>query len=267
MLSKYIVQAMIAAIQAIILVAVFVLVKGTSEYDGVIIGNGTIEMMVTIFITIYVSAGFGLLISAASKNGDRAMTIAPFVLIIQLLFSGILFSLDGATEKISYFTFSRWSMEALGSTNALNDLEPVGQEDAEKAEEEALEEKEEMVEDMNEFIADMQDGYDEQINNLQDQLAVATNTEIEPYESEPAEIEMDEDGNVIMPETDGEDSEDDDDDDDKKKKDKDEDEEEDEMFVREAGHTLKCWFILFGVTFLFAGVSILILTRLKNEQR
>ena len=138
-------------------------------------GNAAFEMIFTIFITIYVSAGFGLLISAISKNGDRAMSIAPFILIIQLLFSGILFSLNGVTEKVSYFTFSRWSMEALGSTNDLNGLIPVGKEDA--------------------------------------------------------------------------------------------DEEDDEMFVRTGKHMAWCWGLLFGVTFVFAGLSILVLTRLKNEQR
>ena len=64
----------------------------------------------------------GFVISALVKNGDRAMTMAPFVLIIQLLFSGILFRLEGMGSKIAYFTVSKWSVEALGSTAILNDL-------------------------------------------------------------------------------------------------------------------------------------------------
>lgn len=51
------------------------------------------------------------------------MTVAPFVLIVQLLFSGILFKLEGIGEKISYLTMSRWSVEALGSIAHLNDLD------------------------------------------------------------------------------------------------------------------------------------------------
>ena len=249
MLSKYIVQAMVAVVQSVIMVAVFVLVKGAPKCDGVIFGNAVFEMMVTIFVTIYVSAGFGLLISACSKNGDRAMSIAPFVLIIQLLFSGILFSLNGATEKISYFTFSRWSMEALGSTNSLNDLEPVGEEDARKAEEEAQEKQDELVADCNEMIASMQDAYDETINELQDTVeyySVYANDpqSFDEYVSEPVEIEVEEEEET-----------------------EEEEEEEDAMFVREKGHVAKCWGLLFGVTFLFAGASIAVLTRLKDEQR
>lgn len=50
------------------------------------------------------------------------MVAAPFILIIQLLFSGILFKLEGFGEWISYVTVSRWTVEALGSTVNLNDL-------------------------------------------------------------------------------------------------------------------------------------------------
>lgn len=248
MLSKYIVQAMVAIVQSVIMVAVFVAVKGAPECEGVIFNNAVFEMMVTIFVTIYVSAGFGLLISACSKNGDRAMSIAPFVLIIQLLFSGILFSLNGATDKISYFTFSRWSMEALGSTNSLNELAPVGEEDAKKAEEEAREKQEELVSDCNEMIASMQDAYDETINQLQDSIEYYSLYANDPqtfdeYISEPVELEVEE-----------EESEE-------------ESEEADEMFLRDKGHMAKCWGLLFGVTFVFAGVSIAVLTKLKDEQR
>ena len=64
----------------------------------------------------------GFVISSLAKSGDKAMTLAPFVLIIQLLFSGILFELKGAGEKISYVTISKWSVESLGSIARLNDL-------------------------------------------------------------------------------------------------------------------------------------------------
>ena len=55
------------------------------------------------------------------------MAVSPFLLIIQLLFSGILFSLDGASQIISYFTVSRWSVESLGNVVNLNNLKHVYQ--------------------------------------------------------------------------------------------------------------------------------------------
>jgi hypothetical protein len=40
----------------------------------------------------------------------------------QILFSGLLFKLEGVTETISWFALCRWSMEGYGTTADLNDL-------------------------------------------------------------------------------------------------------------------------------------------------
>ena len=41
----------------------------------------------------------------------------------QILFSGLIFKLDGITEWISWFAVCRWSMEGYGTTANLNALE------------------------------------------------------------------------------------------------------------------------------------------------
>lgn len=241
MLSKYIVQGVISLIQAVILVVTFVLVKGTPSCKGVIISNATVEMIVLIFLTIYASAGMGLLLSSITKSADRAMAIAPFVLIIQLIFSGILFELTGATDKISYVTFSRWAMESIGSTCDLNELEPPGQEESDSVEEQF----DDLVATCNDAIAEMQEAYDAQINELQDAVetysALANNPQtFEEYTSEPQTIEAE----YEAAET-----------------------EENKMYVRSKARTARAWLILYGSTFLCAGISVLVLRKLKDEQR
>lgn len=241
MLSKYIVQGVISLIQAVILVVTFVLVKGTPSCKGVIISNATVEMIVLIFLTIYASAGMGLLLSSITKSADRAMAIAPFVLIIQLIFSGILFELTGATDKISYVTFSRWAMESIGSTCNLNELEPPGQEESDSVEEQF----DDLVATCNDAIAEMQEAYDAQINELQDAVetysALANNPQtFEEYTSEPQTIEAE----YEAAET-----------------------EENKMYVRSKARTARSWLILYGSTFLCAGISVLVLRKLKDEQR
>ena len=241
MLSKYIVQGVISLVQAVILVVTFVLVKGTPNCKGVIISNATVEIIVLIFLTIYASAGMGLLLSSITKSADRAMSIAPFVLIIQLIFSGILFELTGATDKISYVTFSRWAMESIGSTCDLNELEPPGQEESDSVEEQF----DDLVATCNDAIAEMQEAYDEQINELQDAVetysALANNPQtFEEYTSEPQTIEAE----YEPAET-----------------------EENKMYVRSKARTVRSWLILYGSTFLCAGISVLVLRKLKDEQR
>ena len=55
----------------------------------------------------------GLIVSSIVKTGDKAMVVAPFLLIVQLLFSGFLFELKGASETIANITISKWSVESL----------------------------------------------------------------------------------------------------------------------------------------------------------
>ena len=48
------------------------------------------------------------------------MVFAPIILIPQLLFSGILFKLEGVTEVLSWICVSRWGMQAFSNTADLN---------------------------------------------------------------------------------------------------------------------------------------------------
>ncbi|MDO4622791.1 MAG: ATP-binding cassette domain-containing protein [Eubacteriales bacterium] len=119
--SKMVVQTILAAAQAVLLTTVFLKIVG--EYrEGIIWDPFTAEIMLTVWFTILASMAMGLVISAIVRSGDKAMTLAPFVLIVQLLFSGILFKLEGVGEIISYCTISKWSVEALGSIVNLNGL-------------------------------------------------------------------------------------------------------------------------------------------------
>ena len=121
-LSKVAVQAVLAAVQAVILCMIFLGVIG-KEGEGILFSSFTPEILLTIWLTILASMAIGLVISSIVRSGDKAMTLAPFVLIVQLLFSGILFELKGASRVLSWITASRWSVEALGSIANINTLD------------------------------------------------------------------------------------------------------------------------------------------------
>lgn len=119
--SKFMVQALIGLIQAVLLSGSFILAVG-KDGSGLFLDSFRPEIIFTIWIVIVASEAMGLVVSANAKSGDKAMVVAPFLLIIQLLFSGILFKLEGFGKYISYATTSRWTVEALGSIVNLNDL-------------------------------------------------------------------------------------------------------------------------------------------------
>ena len=120
-LSKFVIQFVLAAAQALLLTAVFAISQG--EYPkGVWMDSYVMEIFLAVLLTILASMSMGLLISAVVKTGDKAMTLAPFVLIVQLLFSGILFKLKDAAKYIANLTVSKWSVESMGSILDLNSL-------------------------------------------------------------------------------------------------------------------------------------------------
>ena len=120
-LSKFLVQALIGGIQAALLAGAFMIAVG-KDGTGLFLDSFIPEIIFTVWIVIITSEAMGLVVSANAKSGDKAMVAAPFLLIIQLLFSGILFKLEGFGEYISYATASRWTVEALGSISDLNGL-------------------------------------------------------------------------------------------------------------------------------------------------
>lgn len=134
-LSKFVVQAVLGIVQAVIITVVFMLTVGMPD-QGILFSKAFFEIFVTLWLTIMASMALGFVISAMMKSGDKAMTCAPFVLIIQLLFSGILFELKGAGAKIAYATISKWSVESLGSSANLNELQTRMQQEIPTAEHE-----------------------------------------------------------------------------------------------------------------------------------
>lgn len=119
-LSKILVLGVICLFQSGLIILIFSLIVGLPE-KGVFLPP-FLELLLTTFLTELAATSMGLLVSALFNNGDRAMTIAPVLVLPQILFSGLIFSISGATEVISGFVICRWSMEGYGTTANLNGL-------------------------------------------------------------------------------------------------------------------------------------------------
>ncbi len=118
--SKIIVLGVLCLIQSAMVTGVFATLVGLPS-SGVIFAPFT-ELLITTFLTAVSSAAMGLFVSSLFTNADRAMTVAPILLMPQILFSGLIFKLSGATEIISWIAVCRWSMEGFGTTADLNSL-------------------------------------------------------------------------------------------------------------------------------------------------
>ncbi len=124
--SRAILQLILCAIQSGVLCLSFWGVKfiyGNSlPTDGLVFPSVMIEYYLTVFLVMYAADTMGLMISCFVKSEQLASQLSPYILIVQLLFSGVLFAMEGAASNVSALMLSRWGMEALGSISDLNAL-------------------------------------------------------------------------------------------------------------------------------------------------
>lgn len=118
--SKVAVLGALCFVQSFLITGVFGLLIGLPETG--IITEPFLEILITTFLTAVASTAMGLFVSSLFNNADRAMTVAPILLMPQILFSGLIFELEGPTQYISWLALCRFSMEGYGTTANLNEL-------------------------------------------------------------------------------------------------------------------------------------------------
>lgn len=120
--SHLIFQAGICLLQAGILLGIS---AAFLHYPAVtpLFGSTMLEFFLTYFLVTYAADALGLAISAIVKTPTTAMTVMPFVLIVQLLFSGMLFPLQGPVGLVGNLTISKWGLNAACVSADYNNLE------------------------------------------------------------------------------------------------------------------------------------------------
>ncbi len=114
--SKLCLQAVICAVQAFLVLLIFYIFSDFSQAGNGVLLPVFLECYITLFLLDLASDATGLFISSIVRTADVANIIAPVFLILQVVFSGVLFSMSGALRFISYFMVGRWAMEALGAS-------------------------------------------------------------------------------------------------------------------------------------------------------
>lgn len=121
-LAHMIYEMLLSFCEAIIVTLIIYIKNWGHTPEEPLIFLAGMELLVTFFLIIFTSDALGLAISSIVKTSNTAMTVMPFVLIIQLVMSGMIFELSGISEKISKFTISKWGLEAICSTANVNEL-------------------------------------------------------------------------------------------------------------------------------------------------
>jgi ABC-type multidrug transport system ATPase subunit len=118
--SKIVVLGLLCALQSLVLVVV-VNLRAAFPNKGLILPSASAEIYITMFLTSIAGLMLGLALSALAPNNDRATSFIPILLIPQVIFSGVIFTLASPIMQIvGGFFAERWAMAAMGSTIGLH---------------------------------------------------------------------------------------------------------------------------------------------------
>lgn len=97
-----------------LITVLFVIIRNAGHLPpkGLVLGLFP-DLLLTFFFAIYAADVLAVLVSCSVRDENSAMTVMPFVLIIQLVMSGTVFELEGLSEMISRLTVSKWSLNAV----------------------------------------------------------------------------------------------------------------------------------------------------------
>lgn len=116
-------QAIMCLLQVVISIAIYKWYGILFPSESVVTGNFVLDFAITLWVITYAADMMALMISCIVKTTTAAMTVMPFMLIIQLIFAGIIFTFtEGPAVILEKMTISHWGTVAICSIADYNDL-------------------------------------------------------------------------------------------------------------------------------------------------
>ncbi len=122
--SKLTVLVGFAALQCMALIVVLAF-RVQFPFAGILL-PGPLEIYITLLLASIAGILLGLFISAIVSSVNTVIYVVLLAVFVQIIFGGVIFDLPGAAKPLSYFTITRWTVEALGSTVDLPRLNDLG---------------------------------------------------------------------------------------------------------------------------------------------
>ena len=121
-ISHMVYQAFLCLLQTVTMMVIFKYTGIKFPKHGVVVDNFLIEIGITIFMITYAADMMSLFISSVVKNSTSAMTVMPLILMIQLVFSGGLFSLPDNMQGLTKFMISNQGISCISAEARYNEL-------------------------------------------------------------------------------------------------------------------------------------------------
>ena len=125
LIAHMIYQAFMCLCQTLITVYVCKFAGMNFPTLGFVTGNFELDFGITIFLLTYSADMISLAISCMAKTTTTAMTLMPFMLIFELLFSGNMFKLDEAMSGFTDLSIAKWGINCMSAQAGYNSLPMV----------------------------------------------------------------------------------------------------------------------------------------------
>ncbi len=115
-------QAFLCVLQTVTTIAICMYLKVKFPNTPVVTDYFLLDLGITLFLITFAADMLSLFISCVVKSTTAAMTVMPLVLLVQLVFSGILFSLPKSMEKATHLMISNHGACAICALADYNEL-------------------------------------------------------------------------------------------------------------------------------------------------
>ncbi|MEU2925041.1 FHA domain-containing protein [Streptomyces sp. NPDC007251] len=126
LMSKVVVLGVVTVLQGLMVGVIGFSPREIPDQGLVLGGNTLLELCLPIMALGFTSMMVGLVISSLVKTAEKTMPLLVMFAIIQVVFTGCLFTLHGTlgVNEFSYLMPSRWAVAAAGATLDFNNIAP-----------------------------------------------------------------------------------------------------------------------------------------------
>ena len=117
-------QSLICLLQCVITIVVLKFMGVHFPSEGTVIGIYFVEMFVTIFLITFSADMMSLFLSSIVHTTTAAMTLMPFILIFQLIFSGGILAIPKSLRPVCDYSISSYGIRCVAAENGYNE-QPV----------------------------------------------------------------------------------------------------------------------------------------------
>lgn len=121
-ISHVLYQGLLCLAQAVLTLYVCRVFGVKFPKEGILMSLFSMELTVTVFLITFAADMLSLFLSSLVHSTTAAMTIMPFVLVFQLVFSGGIFSVPEQLSGVSELTISKYGMRCIAAEGGYNEL-------------------------------------------------------------------------------------------------------------------------------------------------